>query len=116
MDDQYRTGGCVGRQAARRTAGGEGGKQTVQRARALGLRHRLGFGPRRPGGPGDAAPAATAAHLALVWGTEQVMLPALRVAPPAPQRGAKELAVDGWHHLVYAGVTGAAYELLDHSR
>jgi hypothetical protein len=51
-----------------------------------------------------------------VSGTEQVMLPALRVAPPAPQRGAKELAVDGWHHLVYAGVTGAAYELLDHSR
>ncbi len=62
------------------------------------------------------APAATAAHLALVWGTEQVMLPALRVAPPATQWGAKELAVDGWHHLVYAGVTGATYELLDHAR
>jgi hypothetical protein len=27
-----------------------------------------------------------------------------------------ELAVDGRHHLVYAGVTGAAYELLDHAR
>jgi hypothetical protein len=62
------------------------------------------------------APAATAAHLALVWGTEQVMLPALQVAPPAPQWGAKELAVDGWHHLVYAGAAGAAYELLDHAR
>jgi hypothetical protein len=62
------------------------------------------------------APAATAAHLALVWGTEQVMLPALEVAPPATRWGAKELAVDGWHHLVYAGVTGAAYELLDHAR
>jgi hypothetical protein len=55
------------------------------------------------------APAATAAHLALVRGSGQVMLPALQVAPPAPQRGGKELAIDGWHHLVYAGVTAAAY-------
>jgi hypothetical protein len=65
---------------------------------------------------GMPAPAATAAHVALVWGTEQVMLPALEVAPPATQWGAKELAVDCWHHLVYAGATGAAYELLDHAR
>lgn len=64
---------------------------------------------------GMPVPAVTAAHLALVWGTGQVMLPALQVAPPATRWGAKELAVDGWHHLVYAGVTGAAYELLDHA-
>jgi len=56
--------------------------------------------PRRP---------PPAAHLALVRGSGQVMLPALQVAPPAPQRGGKELAIDGWHHLVYAGVTAAAY-------
>lgn len=62
------------------------------------------------------APAASAAHLALVWGTEQVMLPALQVAPPATQWGTKELAIDGLHHLVYAGVTGAAYELLNQAR
>jgi len=62
------------------------------------------------------APAATATHLALVWGTEQVILPALEVAPPATQWWAKELAADAWHHLVYAGVTGAAYELLGHAR
>lgn len=60
------------------------------------------------------APAATAAHLALVWGTEKVMVPALEVAPPATRWGARELAFGGWHHLVYAGVTGAAYQLLDH--
>ena len=59
---------------------------------------------------------ATAAHLALVRGTEQVMLPALRVALPATQWGARELAVDGWHHLVYAGATGAAYQLPDRAR
>ena len=62
------------------------------------------------------APAATAAHLALVRGAEQVTLPALDVAPPATQCGAKELGIDGWHHLVYAGVTGAAYELPGHAR
>jgi hypothetical protein len=52
----------------------------------------------------------------LVRGSGQVMLPALQVPSPAPQRGAKELAIDGWHHLVYAGVTGAAYELPGHAR
>lgn len=62
------------------------------------------------------APAATAAHLALVWGTEQVMLPALGVSPPATQWGAKELAIDAWHHLIYAAAAGAAYELLDGNR
>lgn len=62
------------------------------------------------------APAATAAHLAAIWGTEQVMLPALGVAPPATRWGAKELAIDAWHHLVYAGAAGATYELLDHAR
>jgi hypothetical protein len=62
------------------------------------------------------APAATAAHLVTVWGSEQVMLPALGVTPPATQWGAKEIAIDAWHHLVYVGATGTAYELLDHSR
>lgn len=59
------------------------------------------------------APAATAAHLAAVWGAEQVTLPALGVAPPATEWGVKEVAIDVWHHLVYATATGAAYELLD---
>lgn len=56
--------------------------------------------------------AATAAHLAAVWGNEQVMLPALDVAPPITMWGGKEIAIDAWHHLVYATATGAAYELL----
>lgn len=62
------------------------------------------------------APAATAAHLAAVWGSELVMLPALGVSPPATQWGAKEIAIDAWHHIVYASVTGAAYEVLDRTR
>jgi hypothetical protein len=41
------------------------------------------------------------------------MLPALEVAPPLTEWGAKEIAVDALHHLVYAAATGAAYSLLD---
>ncbi|KRV46546.1 hypothetical protein AQ490_11710 [Wenjunlia vitaminophila] len=60
--------------------------------------------------------AASAAHLALVWGAELVVLPALDLTPPATRWGAVEVAVDGWHHLVYAVATGAAYALLDRGR
>jgi len=57
--------------------------------------------------------AATATHLAAVWGSEQVMLPALSVAPPITMWGREEAAIDGFHHAVYAIGTGIAYELLD---
>jgi hypothetical protein len=62
---------------------------------------------------GLSGPAATAAHLGAVWGSEQVMLPTLGVAPPLTKWGAKEVAIDALHHLVYAGATGIAYSLLD---
>ncbi len=62
---------------------------------------------------GLSGPAATAAHLGAVWGGEQVMLPALDVTPPLTEWGAKEVAIDALHHLVYAGATGIAYSLLD---
>ena len=57
--------------------------------------------------------AATGAHFALVWGSEQVMLPALEVAPPVKQWRKEEIAIDALHHLVYATAAGAAYELLN---
>jgi len=56
--------------------------------------------------------ASTAAHLATVWSSEQVLLPALSVAPPGVVLGRKELAFDAWNHLVYAAAAGLAYELL----
>jgi hypothetical protein len=56
--------------------------------------------------------AATAAHLAAVWGSEAVMLPSLDVAQPFYTWGATEVALDVWHHAVYAAVTGVTYELL----
>ena len=57
--------------------------------------------------------AATAAHLAAVWGTEQVMLPALDVTPPLTEWGKEEITIDALHHLVYAVATGIAYSRLD---
>jgi hypothetical protein len=67
---------------------------------------RAGFGSVLP------PKAATVAHLAAIWGNEQVMLPALDVAPPITMWGGKEIAIDAFHHVVYAATTGAAYELL----
>lgn len=57
--------------------------------------------------------AATAAHLALVWGSEQAVLPALDVAPPVWESGAKAVATDLLHHLVYSAATGIVYSWLD---
>jgi hypothetical protein len=54
------------------------------------------------------APAA-GAHLAAVWGFELVTLPALGVAPPVTQWDGVEVAIDAWHHLVYAAATSLAY-------
>ncbi len=62
---------------------------------------------------GLSGPAATAVHLGAVWGSEQVMLPALGVTPPLTEWGVKEVVIDALHHLVYAGATGVAYSLLD---
>ena len=55
---------------------------------------------------------ATAAHGAAVWGSAQVTLPALDVAPPSIFWGKEEVAIDAFHHTVYALATGLAYELL----
>jgi hypothetical protein len=64
------------------------------------------------GANGRGAARATAVHLAALWGSEQVMLPALSVAPPITFWGREEIAIDGFHHAVYALSTSAAYELL----
>ena len=60
---------------------------------------------------GLSGPTATAAHLGVVWGSEQIMLPALEVTPPLTEWGVEEVAIDALHHLVYA--TGLAYSYLD---
>jgi hypothetical protein len=68
-----------------------------------GVLRTLGLGPG----------AGTVGHLAVVWGSELVMLPKLGVAPPATQWGVEEVVIDFWHHLVYALATALAYERLN---
>ncbi|MEJ7798778.1 MAG: hypothetical protein WKF42_09790 [Solirubrobacteraceae bacterium] len=55
---------------------------------------------------------AVGAHFATVWGSAQAMLPALDVAPPPWETDPKEIAIDAFHHAVYAVATGAAFAIL----
>ncbi len=65
---------------------------------------------------GLSGPTATLAHLGLVWGAEQVVLPALNVSAPVFKYGGKATATDLLHHTVYAAATGLAYAYLDRSQ
>jgi len=56
--------------------------------------------------------AATAAHFGSVWGSSLVMLPALGVAPPVWKQAIGETALDAFHHLVYAGATTVAWNVV----
>jgi len=60
-------------------------------------------------------PGAGAAHFAAVWGSAQVMLPLLDVAPPPWESEPKEIAIDAFHHAVYAAFTGLAFSALQRS-
>jgi hypothetical protein len=53
--------------------------------------------------------AATLAHGAAIYGAAQVTLPALEITPPSIFWGAKEIAIDAFHHAVYAAAAGVAY-------
>jgi hypothetical protein len=57
--------------------------------------------------------AATTAHGAAIYGAAQVTLPALEIAPPVVFWSKEEIAIDAFHHAVYAAATGIAYELID---
>jgi hypothetical protein len=70
-----------------------------------GLLDAAGLPPRK----------ATAAHGAAIWGSAQVTLPALDVAPPSIFWGTQEIAIDAFHHAVYALATGAAYRMISSS-
>jgi len=65
---------------------------------------------------GMSGKAATAAHGAAIYGAAQVTLPALEVAPPSIFWSKEEIAIDVFHHAVYALATGIAYELLSNGR
>jgi hypothetical protein len=61
------------------------------------------------GATGMPARRATLAHAAAIYGAAQVTLPALDIAPPSIYWGAREVAIDAFHHAVYASATGLAY-------
>jgi hypothetical protein len=64
------------------------------------------------GATGMSPKAATIAHGAAIYGAAQVTLPALDIAPPAIFWGKDEIAIDAFHHAVYAAATGLAYQLV----
>ncbi len=89
----------------------------IARARFNDLSHwgyGTGWGVVRGllGASGLPATKATAAHGAAIWGSAAVTLPALDVAPPFVFWGRREVAIDLFHHAIYALATGAAYELI----
>jgi hypothetical protein len=61
---------------------------------------------------GMPARTATALHGAAIYGSAQVTLPALEIAPPVVFWPKEEIAIDAFHHAVYAAATGLAYELI----
>jgi hypothetical protein len=64
------------------------------------------------GATGMPARTATALHGAAIYGSAQVTLPALEIVPPVVFWPKEEIAIDAFHHIVYATATGLAYELI----
>jgi hypothetical protein len=56
--------------------------------------------------------AALPLFFLIVWGTEQIELPALGLTPPSWKWGAKEVAIDLWHHVVFASGAVAGWVLV----
>lgn len=56
---------------------------------------------------------AVGVHFAAIYGSEQVMLPALGVAPPLWKWGVEEVAIDAFHHAVYVLGTAVAFGALN---
>ena len=68
------------------------------------------------GATGLRGPAAALTHFGLVWGGEQVVLPATGAGKPTWSYGGAALATDAWHHAVYAAASSGGYEWLDRHR
>jgi hypothetical protein len=51
----------------------------------------------------------------LVWGVALVGLPLLGLAPPFWRWGVKEVAIDGWHHVIYVAGTVLGWWLIGYA-
>ena len=56
---------------------------------------------------------ATSVHLAAVWGTAITIEPKLKIAPPVTEWESKDIAIDIFHHVVYAVVAGIVFDAID---
>ncbi len=118
MKRRGRPASTVPARAAAKTLGVEpnGERETERFSNIAHWAYGTGWGGVRGllAAAGLKGPAASAAHYGAIWGSELVMLPSLEIGvPPAWEWGAKEVAIDAFHHLVYATATGVAYEMLD---
>jgi hypothetical protein len=60
---------------------------------------------------GLSLPAAGALLFVIVWGAAQIVQPLFGVAKPSFAYGARAMAIDGFHHIVFAAVTTGAAAL-----
>ena len=56
---------------------------------------------------------ATLVHFGAVWGTALIMLPKDNAAKPINEEEPKAIAIDAFHHAVYATTAGFVYDALD---
>jgi hypothetical protein len=56
---------------------------------------------------------AALVHFGAIWGTSMVMLPKFNAAKPINEQEPRSIAIDGFHHAVYAITTGLVYDTLD---
>ena len=56
---------------------------------------------------------ATTLHMASIWGTAATIQPQLDIAPPLSEWDPKDIAIDIFHHAVYAIVAGLVFDAID---
>ncbi len=56
---------------------------------------------------------ATSIHFIIIWSTELIMLPSLRVAPPITRQKPKAVLTDAFHHMVYALTAGYVFDSIN---
>jgi hypothetical protein len=56
---------------------------------------------------------AALVHFAAIWGTSMVMLPKFNAAKPIYEEDPQTIAIDGFHHAVYALTATVVYNALD---
>lgn len=56
---------------------------------------------------------ATLVHFTAVWGTSLIMLPMHKAAKPITKQKPQDIAVDAFHHAVYAITAGVVYDVID---